>query len=711
MSEYADEKWNCEYCTYQNFAASKRCTLCRAPKQLQYINEAERVGDIYKMAPCSLVTQDLPQRQGSPKKVATSRLYDPDAKWSCEKCTYLNWPRSHKCTQCLSPKSDGATVSSMKPLSINVNIEERAISCGSPNRLSPRISPQSPSEAKAANNDRNRPKAGTSRGGAVKWSCQACTYENWPKANKCSLCGTVRDKNFVEALGACSNSRETLSNRKPSRHSPPGPSRKQEYIEGATASANMQDSNIEAGESRIKQIRNKMHEIDWLWLGACQGVVEGDIHSVESYLTIGGDPARQITQDEMLLLGRKSAFEVGYTLVHLAIRFKREDILAILLTSTDVPSKAIKRMPSHVSPDIAAELRREISASLRQRKGDFPCYFVAECATFSLPADIEDLPAPIQKQLYDELLDQDVQKELEVEEPVINWSVELTERYGSRLYALWNRTAGDCLLDSVLQATWGIFDRDNSLRRALADTLNEGAITFFPRWKEYESMQAQSLHFSLAESQWQEDWAVLLSLASQPGAALEQLHIFALAHILRRPVIVYGVKFVKSFRGETIGYARFQGVYLPILWEQSFCWKSPIALGYTRGHFSALVPMDTDCGASMGAGANLQGQGEEQVAYLPLMDSEGKLLPVHFLTGSELNREEIMLREWMDVIVTDGGLLVAQQKLTKNNALVSHMMETWLDRYRRLSHAIQTSHTVAPPSSPVLSSDGETDDE
>ena len=79
-----------------------------------------------------------------------------------------------------------------------------------------------------------------------------------------------------------------------------------------------------------------------------------------------------------------------------------------------------------------------------------------------------------------------------------------------------------------------------------------------------------------------------------PGSSLEQIHIFAVAHILRRPIIVYGIKYVKSFRGENIGFARFQGVYLPLLWEQSFCWKNPICLGYTRGHFSALVPMEID---------------------------------------------------------------------------------------------------------------------
>lgn len=37
------------------------------------------------------------------------------------------------------------------------------------------------------------------------------------------------------------------------------------------------------------------------------------------------------------------------------------------------------------------------------------------------------------------------------------------------------------------------------------------------------------------------------------------MHIFTLAHVLRRPIVVYGVKYVKSFRGEALGYARFEG--------------------------------------------------------------------------------------------------------------------------------------------------------
>ena len=56
---------------------------------------------------------------------------------------------------------------------------------------------------------------------------------------------------------------------------------------------------------------------------------------------------------------------------------------------------------------------------------------------------------------------------------MINWSSELTTHLHCKLYPLWNRTAGDCLLDSAHQSTCGVSDRDSVLRKAVADSLNE----------------------------------------------------------------------------------------------------------------------------------------------------------------------------------------------------------------------------------------------
>ncbi|KAG5267000.1 hypothetical protein AALO_G00238680 [Alosa alosa] len=460
-------------------------------------------------------------------------------------------------------------------------------------------------------------------------------------------------------------------------------------IELAAGGVGVGSEEQEVDFKKLKQIRNRMRRTDWLFLNACAGVVEGDLAAVEAYKSSGGDIARQLTADEVRLLNRSSAFDAGFTLVHLAIRFQRQDMLAVLLT--EVSQQAVKCIPAMVCPELTEQIRREVAASLHQRKGDFSCYFLTDLITFTLPADIEDLPPTIQEKLFDEVLDRDVQRELEEESPIINWSIELGTRLDSRLYALWNRTAGDCLLDSVLQATWGIYDKDSVLRKTLHDSLHDCSHWFYTRWKEWESWYSQSfgLHFSLREEQWQEDWAFILSLASQPGASLEQTHIFVLAHILRRPIIVYGVKYYKSFRGETLGYTRFQGVYLPLLWEQGFCWKSPIALGYTRGHFSALVAMENDGYDNRGAGANLNTDDDVTVTFLPLVDSERKLLHIHFLSAQEMGNEEQqerLLREWLDCCVTEGGVLVALQKSSRrrNHPLVTQMLEKWLDGYRQL---------------------------
>lgn len=110
---------------------------------------------------------------------------------------------------------------------------------------------------------------------------------------------------------------------------------------------------------------------------------------------------------------------------------------------------------------------------MRIRKASFNCRYINEHATFSLPAEIEELPISIQEQLHEELFDREAQAELESSPPALNWSLEITARLGSRLMVLWNRSAGDCLLDSAMQATWGVFDRDNVLRRALSDTLHQ----------------------------------------------------------------------------------------------------------------------------------------------------------------------------------------------------------------------------------------------
>lgn len=51
-----------------------------------------------------------------------------------------------------------------------------------------------------------------------------------------------------------------------------------------------------------------------------------------------------------------------------------------------VSQQAAKCIPAMVCPELTEQIRREVAASLHQRKGDFTCYFLTDLVTFTLPA-------------------------------------------------------------------------------------------------------------------------------------------------------------------------------------------------------------------------------------------------------------------------------------------------------------------------------------
>ena len=74
--------------------------------------------------------------------------------------------------------------------------------------------------------------------------------------------------------------------------------------------------------------------------------------------------------------------------------------------------------------------------------------------------------------------------------------------------------------------------------------------------------------------------------------SLEEFHVFVLAHVIQRPIIVVADTILKDSSGDALAPIPFGGIYLPLEVDASHCYRSPLLLTYDAAHFSALVPME-----------------------------------------------------------------------------------------------------------------------
>jgi len=75
--------------------------------------------------------------------------------------------------------------------------------------------------------------------------------------------------------------------------------------------------------------------------------------------------------------------------------------------------------------------------------------------------------------------------------------------------------------------------------------------------------------------------------------SLEELHVFVLAHVLYRPIIIVADTILKDANGDAMAPISFGGIYLPLERSAEECYRTPLLLTYDAAHFSAIVPMES----------------------------------------------------------------------------------------------------------------------
>lgn len=121
-----------------------------------------------------------------------------------------------------------------------------------------------------------------------------------------------------------------------------------------------------------------------------------------------------------------------------------------------------------------------------------------------------------------------------------------------------------------------------------------------------------------------------------PYECLEEFHIFVLANILRRPIIVLAENMWRDAAGKSLQPLNFSGIYLPLGWDPKDCFRHPILLGYHHQHFSPLLctgpPTDKEV---------------KDVYCVSLVDHEFERFPIHFLEEGEEGRVNQLLQQYL----------------------------------------------------------------
>lgn len=216
---------------------------------------------------------------------------------------------------------------------------------------------------------------------------------------------------------------------------------------------------------------------------------------------------------------------------------------------------------------------------------------------------------------------------------------------------------GNCLLHAASLYMWGLHDHSLILRTALHRLLTTGVEKegVKRRWKyqtQLRNDEAGGLTFT--DEEWEFEWGEILRIATnkprrEPTTdslrrlsslrtsyeSLEEIHISALAHTLRRPVIIISDRTIKDLRGEDLAPIYFGGIYLPLEVNPTACHKSPVVLAYDSSHFSPLVTFQlasseqsTNQKSSRSKYARLSSRVE---TVIPLVTPDGSLLPVQFV--------------------------------------------------------------------------------
>ncbi|KAK5922057.1 hypothetical protein CgunFtcFv8_019360 [Champsocephalus gunnari] len=380
-----------------------------------------------------------------------------------------------------------------------------------------------------------------------------------------------------------------------------------------------------------------------------------------------GNLMYSFTEDRTYLQPEKEMARVGRPILH------RQD--EVVQAATE---KRLSRGISHASSTIVSLARSHVSST--GGSSAEPLLDTPLC-TFQLP-DLTVYRDDFRGFIERDLIEQSMMVALE-HAGRLNWWTKVVSNC-QNLLPLATSGDGNCLLHAASLGMWGFHDRDLMLRKSLYALMDHGLEreALKRRWRWQQTQQNKESGLVYTEEEWQKEWNELLKLASSEprihystngtnGAessdepvyeSLEEFHVFVLAHVLRRPIVVVADTMLRDSGGEAFAPIPFGGIYLPLEVPAAKCHRSPLVLAYDQAHFSALVSMEQRDGSK-----------DQSKVVIPLTDSEHKMLPLHFAVDPGKDWE--WGKDDTDNVMLASVALSLEAKL---QMLHTYMTVTWL---------------------------------
>ncbi|XP_036930340.1 OTU domain-containing protein 7B isoform X4 [Acanthopagrus latus] len=377
-----------------------------------------------------------------------------------------------------------------------------------------------------------------------------------------------------------------------------------------------------------------------------------------------GNLTYSFAEDRTYLPPEKEMARVGRPVLH------RQDEVV------QATEKRLSRGISHASSTIVSLARSHVSST--GGTSSEPLLDTPLC-TFQLP-DLTVYRDDFRGFIERDLIEQSMMVALE-HAGRLNWWTKVVSNCQS-LLPLATSGDGNCLLHAASLGMWGFHDRDLMLRKSLYALMDHGLEreALKRRWRWQQTQQNKESGLVYTEEEWQKEWNELLKLASSEPRihystngtngvessdepvyeSLEEFHVFVLAHVLRRPIVVVADTMLRDSGGEAFAPIPFGGIYLPLEVPAAKCHRSPLVLAYDQAHFSALVSME-------------QKDSSKEQVVIPLTDSEHKMLPLHFAVDPGKDWE--WGKDDTDNVMLASVALSLEAKL---QMLHSYMTVTWL---------------------------------